>query len=389
MNKLVALALVITVGGGCTAASVREHTVSQAMSVADMRYQEVLDNLAMVAHNTGTLPSFAITTNGIANVTNTISLDPTTAFSNTLILGNIVHGFSQETLNGFGSHNPELLWTIAPVVGEPNLEALRYACLWAVCGGLPEGCPGLELLRAPNRNDVSACPQNGDAIPVADFHFDVLGQLELIRPGWLHITSRGEVPRGACYKAHCGNTYVWVTAEDLAGLSDFTLVILDIATVDPASLVLPRPKAKVEIQLSCGDESEVVGAAFDTNVATVASFAADAPPVAPSQQQKREPGSAGKPGAVEKKKVSGSPEKKDKVTEVWDVCQEPNASGTIRISRPKAIRPITSQVPDIVPSEFTVPPTRPVQGLQPPWNVPPGFPISPPMTTERPLERPE
>ena len=56
-----------------------------------------------------------------------------------------------------------------------------------------------------------------------------------------------------------------------------------------------------------------------------------------------------------------SPDKPDTVTETWDVCQEPNGSGTIRITRPKAIRPITTQVPDIVPSDFTVVPSEPTQ----------------------------
>lgn len=62
MRNRIVLALVIAVNGGCTTTSVRDHAVNQALSVADMRYQEVLDNLAIVAHNTGRLPSFGYTT---------------------------------------------------------------------------------------------------------------------------------------------------------------------------------------------------------------------------------------------------------------------------------------------------------------------------------------
>src|SRR5580704_9907723 len=241
MRNWIALALVGAMAAGCTAPSVRDHTVNQALSVADMRYQEVLDNLALVAHNTGVIPSFGVPTSGIANVTNMLSADPNT------VLSTAVHGFASETLSAFGSHNPELLWTITPIPAEPNLEALKYACLWVLSGPPSEGSPEMDLLRAPNRDDVYACQSAERAGRPAGYHFDVADKLARIPQGWLHIGTC--LPQQYCYGAHCCDTCVWVTKDGLAALSDFTLLVLDIATLDPASLVLQRPTAKVEIQL--------------------------------------------------------------------------------------------------------------------------------------------
>jgi hypothetical protein len=103
----------------------------------------------------------------------------------------------------------------------------------------------MELLRAADSIDLNTLANGGRA---PGFHFNVATQLERLPACWLHIGCRKDVPRRACYKARCGNSYVWVEPEGMAGLSAFTLVVLDIATTDPKSLVLPKPAAKVDIQ---------------------------------------------------------------------------------------------------------------------------------------------
>jgi hypothetical protein len=286
---------------GCTSTAVNREAVTQTMTIADMRYREVLDNLATLAHNNGTLPSIAITSGGAANVTQTISADPVT------VVDESVNGFSKQILSVVGTHSPELNWTIAPVVAEPNLEALKYACLWVLRGRPPEGSREMELLREPRPDDVYGC-HAGTRSP--GFHFDVARQLDELPPGWLGIGCRRDVPSNACYKAHCCDTYVWVTPDGLAGLSQFTLVVLDIATVYPQSLVLPQPKAKVDLT------------------------------------------------------IPNAPDNSNKITEQWQVCQEPNASGTIKISRPSYIRQSTTQFPDILPDQFIVLPPVPTPKLE-------------------------
>jgi hypothetical protein len=289
--------LLLTVGScGCSSIALRSYTTNQSLSVADMRYQEVLHNLALIAHNQGNLPSFAVVSTGAANVSNTLSGDANT------VINESVNGFSSEAFNAFGNHNPELQWTIAPVVGEPNLEALKYACLWVLCGRPDQGSPAMELLRAPSREDVYGCPTGDEPPRPAGFHFDVAQRLDNLRGKWLGVGTRWQVPHCACYTAHCCDTYVWVMPDGLPALSEFTLIIMDIATIDPKSLVLRRPMAGVQI----------------------------------TQQP------------------SG-----DKVTEQWYACQEANASGTIRISRPKSLRQLALQMPDVVVGDFVVLPAGP------------------------------
>jgi hypothetical protein len=94
----------------------------------------------------------------------------------------------------------------------------------------------MELLRAPLRADKGP-------------HFDVAQKLEMLPAGWIHVGSRCDVPRCAEYKAHCGNTYVWVNSDGMQGLSEFTLIVLDISTIDlsvfrfkPTSVTVKRTK---------------------------------------------------------------------------------------------------------------------------------------------------
>jgi hypothetical protein len=46
----------------------------------------------------------------------------------------------------------------------------------------------------------------------------------------LGVVPRRCVPYGACYTTHCCNTYIWVRADQMHHLSEFTLVLLNTAT---------------------------------------------------------------------------------------------------------------------------------------------------------------
>jgi hypothetical protein len=227
---------------GCTAEMIDRHTVNQSMSVADMRYQEIMDNLAVIAHNTGTMPSFAINGGGTPQVTNLVSIEPKTSWDPV--------GFLSQTLNAAGKYNPQVFWTFEAVTTPAQLTALRYACIWATCGAEHVDPEGREYLRAPQRSDVfptDPCPKNPPAAATAIPHFDVLSRLEQIPPHWLKIGCRKDVHSCACFKANCCGTYVWVDPGDMKAFSDFTLVILDIVTRDPASLAIAKPTAQVVV----------------------------------------------------------------------------------------------------------------------------------------------
>jgi hypothetical protein len=59
-----------------------------------------------------------------------------------------------------------------------------------------------------------------------------MNRLVRLPQGWLHIGRLCDVPLTACYKDHCGDTWVWVMPDGIEGLAGFTLVLQDIATLN-------------------------------------------------------------------------------------------------------------------------------------------------------------
>jgi hypothetical protein len=92
--------------------------------------------------------------------------------------------------------------------------------------------------------DVIGCHPEDPAGTRQKYHLGVLDQNNSIPSGWLRVGSHRCVPRGACYQAHCGKAYVWVRRDGLPGLSEFTLVLLGIATTDPSWLAKQQLQAK-------------------------------------------------------------------------------------------------------------------------------------------------
>jgi hypothetical protein len=241
MKRRLIPAVILVAFSGCVTAPLERYTLNQSLSVAEMRYQEVMNALAIVAHNPGTLPSYALNSGGVANVTASLSVDEATAWTRA------VNGFAQQTFNILGKHSPELSWSLNPVAEEPLLEGAWYACNWAIFGPHPPGSKEFELLRAPELADMVGCSADKST-----YHLGVFksGDPNPIPFGWvgcgLHCA-----PHGACYVAHCGETFVWVMPENLPELSEFTLILLDIATTDPNWLAqqLARPTVSVDLSL--------------------------------------------------------------------------------------------------------------------------------------------
>jgi hypothetical protein len=234
---LIAVSAVLCVG--CVTPSLERYTVNQSLSLTEARYQEVMNALAVVAANRGgSLPSYALTTTGIANVTATVSMDATTSWTRA------ARNFAQQFLNIAGKHSPELSWTIAPVADPTLLEGAWYACRWTIDGPLQPGDPGYELLRKPTVTDIV-----GYGGAERTYHLGIFDESHPIPTNWVGHGPRSCVPRGACYTAHCGDTYVWVTSDHLQELADFTLVLLDIATTAPAWFQQQKQQATATVEL--------------------------------------------------------------------------------------------------------------------------------------------
>jgi hypothetical protein len=183
------------------------------------------------------MPSYSITSSGTTNVTAMVSFDATTSWTRA------AHNFGQQMLNVLGKHIPECSWTLDPVADPKLLEGAWYACHWAIFGPLPEGSPGYELLRKPKYADIVGCGG------VRDYHLWAFDDQHQIPYGWLGVGPHRCVPHGACYTAHCGDTYIWVMPDQMYHLSEFTLVLLDIATTAPAWYQQQKQQATASVDV--------------------------------------------------------------------------------------------------------------------------------------------
>jgi hypothetical protein len=213
MKSLLAMAsltLMLLAEAGCTALSLERHTANQAITAADMRYQLVMDTLARVSANAGNLPGLGIVTDGQITVTDSASFDARTALDG-------LKGFTSEMLNAMGTRSPNLQWTIDTTSTEDQVVVAWAACLWVITG-VP--------------------PRNPDAITKLKYFqvYDDLVCLTTQYPGWICTGCESDVPKKCCHVAHhCGH-YCWVARGGLRGLSEFTLILADIATISPPSL---------------------------------------------------------------------------------------------------------------------------------------------------------
>jgi hypothetical protein len=214
MKTILILVLPLAVvGAGCTAMSLERHTVSQIQSVTDFRYQATLHALAMVAADPGTLPSYALISSGTTSVADTGLANPVTTWKASPLL------FASEALSFSATHSPMIQWTVDPTADETQLKAMRCACRWVL-----EGREHLD-------SDCEHILADPEADPTPGPHFGVADRLARLPQGWLHFGCWRDVPLGACYKDHCGGTWVWVTPDGTEGLAGFTLVLQDIATL--------------------------------------------------------------------------------------------------------------------------------------------------------------
>jgi hypothetical protein len=218
---------------GCTTLALERHALAQAASTSDVRYYEVMDNLAMIAGNPAALPAYSSIFAGLAQITDTGQLTSTTNWQHVIGMG--ANGFASEAANPQLTRQVLQNWSLDPVAAPEKLEAIRCCCRWAIWGPdhACDDCPG-----------ILASPEQA---PWPGRHFGVADRLARLPEGWLHVGRNWEIPRSACFKGRCGDTSVWVMPEGMEGLADFTLILQDIARTDINSPTLfyirPLPSA--------------------------------------------------------------------------------------------------------------------------------------------------
>lgn len=213
--RLVALALALPLLTGCaTHGALRKHTVSANLTVADIYYGQVLDNLARFTHNPASMPSFSVVSAGTVNVEDVHGASLSPNYSPT-ITQSLQGGGALPILSLlFGLNAQRSLtenWSTAPVNDSDNLRRLR--CAFQIAVGAGEG-------------HCDHCQQR-----LKGFFVGSTETYDCLMPtGWYEVGCEEDVPENACFVGHYCETYVWVTPDGLDGLSRFTITILDIAT---------------------------------------------------------------------------------------------------------------------------------------------------------------
>ena len=235
MRRLTLILVAALTCTGCISVSLKNHTERQIKSLATYRETASLQCLAVIADNPDNLPPFSNLADGVAQVQDTLTVGATTLFAHSAS----ALGFSQQNVNPLIGRSPKVQWNIAPLGDYTQLVALRCACRWVVYGPPGDPCDPCYSILADPQIDHSTGP-----------HYGVADRLANIPRGWLHISHGHVPPVGDRYRAHFGDTWVWVMPEDVAALNEFILVLLDISTLNIDASPNPAEAQKVVVHLT-------------------------------------------------------------------------------------------------------------------------------------------
>jgi hypothetical protein len=213
------IALVGSLAGCRTHVSLRDNTVRTTGTLTDLNYQQVLDNLARFHANPGAMPSFAVVNAGTVNVADQQQLNANATYAPTLTFGQQMGAglpILSLLLNPSGQHNVTENWSLAPVTDIDNLRRIRCAYQLLVTDGAPDSncIPCRQLIKR--------------------FYLGEQDDLDCVIPkGWYGVGRKQDVPACACYVGSYCDTYVWVNADGVDGLTRFTMTVIDLATGKP------------------------------------------------------------------------------------------------------------------------------------------------------------
>ena len=125
MKYGMSLLTTLLVCAGCTSLAVKRHALNQQATSTDIRYQEALDNLALVAHDPAALPAYSSIFTGLAQITDSGQLVSTTTLG---------PGVAGEVLTPQLSRIELGNWALDPINAPEKLEAIRGACQWVIYG---------------------------------------------------------------------------------------------------------------------------------------------------------------------------------------------------------------------------------------------------------------
>jgi hypothetical protein len=236
---------------GCTHVALQNDTVRTTNTLADLQYQQVLDNLARFHENPDTIPSFAVATAGTVSILDTAGTGVSPTYSPTLNFGQQGGGALPilSLLFPFSAQRAVTEnWSLTPITDADNLRRLRCAYRLLVMG---EATPNYAYCRKQMKEFFA-----GEEAAVVDY---------FPPRGWYCVGNKKDVPKDACYVGSHGCTYVWVTPEGKNDLALFTMGALDLATGKmrtPQRTVVrtykgePKPENLIETKVTTTEDDE-------------------------------------------------------------------------------------------------------------------------------------
>ncbi len=142
---LLSVVLIFTLSGCATQCALRNDTVRTTNTLAELQFQQVLDNLARFHCNPDTIPSFAVATAGTVSVLDTAGAGISPTYSPTLTFAQqgggalpILSLLFPFTASRAVTEN----WSLTPITDADNLRRLRCAYRLLVLG---EATPNYEF----------------------------------------------------------------------------------------------------------------------------------------------------------------------------------------------------------------------------------------------------
>jgi hypothetical protein len=291
VERRLVILLTLTLSG-CANAQLKLSTTRSASTLTDLQYQQVLDNLAMYCEDPSALPGHVNLLNGAVQVADAGSIG-------TIAQTDLSHAFTWSPYFT-GTRAVVTQWSTIPVTDDTSLRLLRLAYQIAVSyRGEHDLDPDLandlahtlknqtatnadisldtnlvdtlvktylyddtkdlnKLLKAyvPARDSILAANDPDFLVPTdySKYIFktalarevtrqvdDVRSQYREIPTGWFGCGRKRDVPRDACFVGHYKNCYTWVCPAHRSELAEFTLIVLNLASVVEETQVISPP----------------------------------------------------------------------------------------------------------------------------------------------------
>jgi len=292
-SRMVSFSLILSMllTTGCQTIQLRNTTVRQSCSVSDVYYMQVLNNLAMLEAEPYSLPYFSLPQTGQNTTQFSLAATATPGWalvtSGTALLGRFLFSSQAGMFNGTDTNIQT--WSTAPTIVPNKLLLMKYA-YEAANGDFEHFAELSEVLdyehkvynqkgdyeklkqtiadkktaldTAQTALNTSIAAQQGDDSN-RKLALDVLAKTnerdalatekkaleekltsspslswfaypysQNVQPEWFHFGRYIDVPKCARYVGHYQSVYVWVQPGCEQQFTDFTLVILSIATLE-------------------------------------------------------------------------------------------------------------------------------------------------------------